>query len=52
MDHKYDINILLNERNFLYDLLDSGDMEDFKILTKAFKDCKPCVNSGSKLPIN
>jgi hypothetical protein len=52
MDHDYDVNILLYEKNFLYDLLKSGDMEDFKILSRAFKDRKPCINSGSKMPIN
>ena len=52
MDHDYDVNILLHEKNFLYDLLQTGDDEDFKILTRAFKNHKPCINSGSKMPIN
>lgn len=51
-DHNYDVNILLYEKNFLYDLLNTGGIEDFKILSRAFKDFCPCVNSGSKMPIN
>jgi len=37
MNHDYDVNILLYEKNFLYDLLNTGGFEDFSILTNIFK---------------
>ena len=49
--HDYDVNILLYEQNFLYDLLQKAELDDFKILTQVFKDRKPCVNSGKKIPL-
>ena len=40
------------ERNFMYDLLTTSSFEDFNILTNVFKKRHPCVNSGSKIPLN
>lgn len=51
-NHDYDINILLYEKNFIYDLLTTGGYQDFNILNNVFKKRKPCVNSGCKIPIN
>ena len=52
MDHNYDVNVLLYEKNFLYDLLKTAKFEDFSILKTIFEKRKPCVNSGCKMPIN
>jgi len=51
-DHNYDVNILLYNRNFLYDLLNTASQEDFMILANVFKERKPCVNSGDKIALN
>jgi ankyrin repeat protein len=51
-NHDYDINILLYEKNFIYDLLTTGGYQDFNILNNVFKKRKPCINSGCKIPIN
>ena len=51
-EQNYDVNILLYEKNFLFDLLNTGSFEDFRILSRIFKDRCPCVNSGSKMPLN
>lgn len=39
--HDYDVNILLYEKNALYDLLQSAKLEDFKILSQVFQQRKP-----------
>ena len=36
-NHNYDVNILLYERNFLYDLLTTAGYKDFSILSNVFK---------------
>ena len=51
-DHNYDVNILLYEKNFIYDLLNTANWEDFSILSNVFKKRTPCVNSGVKMPLN
>jgi ankyrin repeat protein len=51
-DHNYDVNILLHEKNFIYDLLNTASWEDFNILSNVFKKRQPCVNSGQKIAIN
>ena len=51
-DHDFDVNILLYEKNFLYDLLTTAGYQDFSILSNVFKKRKPCVNSGCKMPLN
>lgn len=45
-DHNYDVNILLHEKNFIYDLLNTASWEDFNILSNVFRKRQPCVNSG------
>lgn len=37
MDHSYDVNILLHDKNFIYDLLNTASWEDFSILSNCFK---------------
>jgi len=51
MDHNYDVNILLNQNNFLGDLLLQCNKSDFEIIKKIFKERKPCINSGTKIPL-
>jgi len=51
-DHNYDVNILLYEKNFIYDLLNTANWEDFSILDNVFKKRTPCINSGVKMPLN
>jgi|TARA_B110000305_G_C19314212_1_gene575539 hypothetical protein len=51
-DHDYNVNILLYEKNFMYDLLNTSGFEDFSILSNIFKKRKPCINAGSKMPLN
>lgn len=36
VDHNYDVNILLYEKNFLYDLLTTAGYKDFSILSQVF----------------
>ena len=36
-NHNYDVNILLYEKNFLYDLLTTAGQKDFSILSNVFK---------------
>lgn len=50
--HGYDINVLLNEKNFLYELLQNSNYDDYSILNMIFKKRKPQINSGSKLALN
>jgi len=50
--HNIDINILINEKNFLVDLLDTAGYKDFNILNIIFKKRRPQINSGSKLALN
>jgi ankyrin repeat protein len=50
--HNYDINILLNEKSALFELLSTSKYLDFSILNFLIKRKKPCVNSGVKLPLN
>jgi hypothetical protein len=45
-DHNFDVNILLHDRNFLVDLLDTASWEDYSILMTVLKKRKVCVNSG------
>jgi len=51
-NHNYDVNILLYEKNFLYDLLTTAGYKDFSILSNVFKSRTPCVNSGCKMALN
>ena len=48
----YDINILLNQKNFLVELLTNSGYTDFSILNMIFKKRKPQINSGSRLALN
>lgn len=50
--HNYDVNILINEKNFLVDLLDTAGYKDFNILNIIFKKRRPQINSGTKLALN
>jgi len=49
---KYDVNILLNEKNFVVELLQNSGYLDFSILNMIMKSKKPQINSGSKLALN
>jgi ankyrin repeat protein len=46
------VNILIKEKNFLVDLLETARYKDFSILNVIFSRKKPCINSGIKLPLN
>jgi len=50
--HRLDVNMLVNEKSFLSDLLDTAGYKDFSILNVIFKKCRPQINSGSRLPLN
>jgi ankyrin repeat protein len=50
--HSFDINILLNEKSALFELLSTAGYLDFNILNYLMKKRRPCVNSGVKLPLN
>jgi ankyrin repeat protein len=50
--HNVDVNILINEKNFLVDLLDTSGYKDFNILNIIFKKRRPQINSGCKLALN
>jgi len=39
--HNIDVNILINEKNFLVDLLDTSGYKDFNILNIIFKKRRP-----------
>lgn len=45
-NQNFDVNILVHEKNFIYDLLNTASWEDFNILSNVFKKRQPCVNSG------
>ena len=51
-NHNYDVNILIKEKNFLIDLLETAGYKDFSILNVIFSKKRPCINSGVKLPLN
>lgn len=51
-NHGYDVNILLNDRNFLVELLQNSGYSDFSILNMILKKRRPCINSGTKLALN
>ena len=44
--------MLVNEKSFLCDLLDTAGYKDFAILNLIFKIQIPQINAGSKLPLN
>lgn len=48
----YDVNILLNEKNFVVELLQNSGYLDFSILNMIMKKKRPQINSGSKLALN
>jgi len=50
--HNLDVNMLVNEKNFLVELLDTAGYKDFSILNVVFKKRRPQINSGTKLPLN
>lgn len=50
--HNVDVNILINEKNFLVDLLETSGYKDFSILNIILKKRRPQINSGSKLALN
>ena len=51
IDHDHEVNILLNGNNFLCDLVTTCNKLDFEIIKKVFKERKPCINSGKKVPL-
>lgn len=50
--HSYDINILVNVKSGIYELLSTSCYLDFNILNYLMKKRRPCINSGKKLPLN
>lgn len=46
------MNILIKEKSFLVELLESANYADFSIVNMIFAKRKPCINSGIKLPLN
>ena len=46
------MNILVNEKNAVFELLSTSCYLDFNILNFLMKKRKPCINSGNKLPLN
>jgi len=48
----YDVNVLLNEKNFIVELLQNSGYLDFSILNMIMKKKRPQINSGSKLALN
>jgi len=48
----YDVNMLLNEKNFVVELLQNSGYLDFSILNMIMKKKRPQINSGSKLAMN
>ena len=50
--HDFDINILVNEKSALYELLSTSCYLDFNILNYLLKKRKPSINSGKRLPLN
>lgn len=50
--HNYDINILINNRSALHELLSTSCYLDFNILNFLLKKRKPCINSGDRLALN
>ena len=50
--HQYDINILLDERSPMYELISTSTYQDLAILSYAMKTCRPDINSGIRLPLN
>jgi len=50
--HQYDMNILLDEKSPIFELISTSTYQDLVILSYVMKTCKPDVNAGNKLPIN
>lgn len=48
----FDVNVLVNNRNFIVELLANSGYMDFSIMNMIFKKKKPFINSGSKLALN
>ena len=48
----FDVNMLLDERSAVYELLSSSTYIDFNILNYLLKVSRPDINSGTKLPLN
>jgi hypothetical protein len=46
------VNILVNERNAVFELLSTSCYLDFNILNFLMKKRRPCINSGDRLPMN
>jgi len=48
----FDVNVLVNEKNFIVELLTNSGYMDFSIMNMIFKKRRPQINSGSKLALN
>lgn len=46
------MNVLLNEKSALYELLNTAKYLDFSIMNYLMKKRKPNINSGNRLPLN
>ena len=42
---------MLNDKNILCELLNLCSNQDFEIMKRIFKERKPCINSGKKIPL-
>jgi hypothetical protein len=49
--HDFNVNILVNKRSFLLDLMDNSGLHDHQCLQKVFASRRPEVNAGAKLPL-
>lgn len=48
----FDVNVLVNDHNFVVELLQNSGYMDFSIMNMIFKKRKPQINSGTKLALN
>ena len=48
----FDVNVLVNEKNFIVELLQNSGYMDFSIMNMIFKKRKPQINSGKQLALN
>lgn len=48
----FDVNVLVNDRNFIVELLQNSGYMDFSIMNMIFRKRKPQINSGTNLALN
>lgn len=50
--NNFDCNILINKRSPLFELVNTPTHQDAQVISYLMKKCRPCVNSGDRLPLN